>query len=282
MPLDQTASAGTGSLEGRRRLGGAFLIDIERIEPDPEQPRKVADLGAQEELNASVKRLGILQPITVRYDQDRTVYRIITGERRYRAAREADLPEVPCWVQTPKENQILVHQIVENWLRADMHPYDLADALARLRDAGGYSQRRIAEETGKSEGEISKLLSLLQLAPDVQKAAREDTASRITKSHLYVLTNLPLEQQRNLINRMQREAINVADLQKIVQREQLTSGQPQRRGAPVKQFRYATSSATVTVTFRKRDVADADVTTALDEARAQVGEPYRKVLPQTH
>ena len=72
---------------------------------------------------------------------------------------EAGLAEIPCWVQSPKEDEVLQHQIVENWQRLDMHPYDLADALARLRDANSYSQRDLARETGKSEVEISKLLA---------------------------------------------------------------------------------------------------------------------------
>jgi len=276
LPLDDTVSAGPAPLEGRRRLGGAFLIDIDRIEPDPEQPRKVRDATAQGELDASVKRLGILQPITVRFEEERGIYRIISGELRYQAAKTANLPEVPCWVQTPSDDKVLVHQIVENWLRADMHPYDLADALARLRDAAGFTQKRIAEETGKSEGEISKLLSLQQLDPEVQKAAREDTTSRITKSHLYAVTKLPQEGQRKLIGLVERDGLTTAELEKLVERERVRHGEPKRRGAPVKQVRFSTSAATVTVTFRKRDVSSSDVAAALDEARAQVGQAYRK------
>lgn len=276
LALDDTPSAGAAPLEGRRRLGGAFLIDIDRIEADPEQPRKVRDATAQAELDASVKRLGILQPITVRFDEERGIYRIISGERRYQAAKTASLPEVPCWVQTPSDDKVLVHQIVENWLRAEMHPYDLADALVRLRDAAGFTQKRIAEETGKSEGEISKLLSLQQLAPEVQKAAREDTTGRITKSHLYAVTKLPPDGQHKFIALVQRDGLTTADLEKLVQREAVPLGHPKRRGAPVKQVRFSTSAATVTVTFRKRDVSSSDVAEALDEARLQVGEGYRK------
>ena len=88
-------------------------------------------------------------------------------------------------MQDLKEDQVLQHQIVENWQRLDMHPFDLADALARLRDANGYSQQDLARETGKSEGEISKLLAILDLDPAVQKAAREDQSGRITRRHLY-------------------------------------------------------------------------------------------------
>lgn len=276
MPLDDTDSSDLAPLEGRRRLGGAFLIDIDRIEPDPQQPRKVQDSTAQAELDASVKRLGILQPITVRFDDDRGIYRIISGERRYQAAKSANLPEVPCWVQTPSDDKVLVHQIVENWLRAEIHPYDLADALTRLRDTAGFTQKRIAKETGKSEGEISKLLSLQQLAPEVQKAARDDATSRITKSHLYALTKLPPQSQRKLIALVLRDGLTTADLEKLVEREHVRPGKPKRRGAPVKHVRFSTSRATVTVTFRKRDVTNSDVVTALDEARVQVDQANRK------
>jgi len=276
LPLDDTGSAGLAPLEGRRRLGGAFLIDIDRIEPDPQQPRKVRDATSQAELDASVKRLGILQPITVRFEDDRNIYRIISGERRYQAAKSADIPEVPCWLQSPSDDKVLVHQIVENWLRAEIHPYDLADALARLRDAAGFTQKRIAKETGKSEGEISKLLSLQQLDPEVQKAARQDTTSRITKSHLYAVTKLPPEGQRKLIALVQRDGLTTADLEKLVEREHVRPGEPKRRGAPVKHVRFSTSGATVTVTFRKRDVTNSDVATALDEARVQAAESRQK------
>jgi len=122
LPLSSDAAAAVGSLEGRRRLGGAFLIDLDRIKPDPDQPRKRFDTTAQRELNASVARLGILQPITVRFVEERNIYRIITGQRRFEAAKQANLQQLPCWVQTPKDREVLLHQIVENWQRADMHP----------------------------------------------------------------------------------------------------------------------------------------------------------------
>ena len=170
-PLADTQGPLNGSVEGRRRLGGAFAIARERIRPDPNQPRRRFDTEAQKELNDSVKRLGILQPITVRFLEAESIYQVISGERRYHAACEAGLAEIPCWVQSPKEEEVLLHQIVENWQRLDMHPFDLADALARLRDANHYTQNDLARETGKSKGEISKLFAILDLAPAVEAEA---------------------------------------------------------------------------------------------------------------
>jgi ParB family transcriptional regulator, chromosome partitioning protein len=183
LPLSSDASP-SASPEGRHRLVGAFVIDLSRIRPDRAQPRKNLDTEQQRELNASVKRIGILQPITVRFIETENVYQIIAGERRYRAAKEAGFTEIPCWLRTPDEHDILLHQIAENWQRAELHPYDLADALASLRDAYGYSQKELANWTSKPESEISRLLSLLKLNPAVQQAARKDETGSFTKRHL--------------------------------------------------------------------------------------------------
>lgn len=250
-------------------MAGAFAIARDRIRPDPYQARRRLDVHAQKELVESVKRLGILQPITVRYIDADGLYRIITGERRYRAACEAGLAEIPCWVQSPKEGEILLRQIVENWQRLDMHPYDLADALARLRDANGLSQRDLARETGKSEGEISKLLAILDLAPEAQKVARENAQGRITRRHLYAVRALPAGEQVDLIAKAADEAISGADMEQLVkQRLELARGH-NGRGAPVSHRRFKTAHATVTITFRKKDVSAEDILAALDEARDQ-------------
>lgn len=273
LPLDAGASPTHGSLEGRRRLGGAFAIALERVRPDPNQPRRRFDTEAQKELNDSVTRLGILQPITVRYLEAEGFYQVITGERRFHAAREARLPEIPCWVQSPKEEEVLLHQIVENWQRLDMHPYDLADALARLRDANAYSQRDLARETGKSEGEISKLLALLELDPAVQKVARDDQTGRITRRHLYAVRSLPPEDQLSLVRRAQEEVITASDMEQLAaKRSEALTGR-KRRGAPVSHHRFQTSRATVGITFRKKEVTTDDILGALDEVRLQVCPP---------
>lgn len=260
-------------MEGRHRLGGAFAIARDRIRPDPNQPRRRFDTDAQKELADSVRRLGILQPITVRFMEADGIYQVIAGERRYHAACEAKLSEIPCWVQEPKEQDVLLHQIVENWQRLDMHPYDLADALARLRDGNRLTQRDLARETGKSEGEISKLLALLDLAPAVQKVAREDTSGRFTRRHLYAIRSLPAAEQIRLVERTQKETVTAEQMEALAaERDQTIRGR-KRRGAPVSHHRFSTTQALVSVTFRKRNVTTKDIVAALDEARVQASPP---------
>jgi len=220
-----------------------------------------------------VRRLGILQPITVRYLESQNVYQIVTGERRFHAAKEAGLPEIPCWIQAPKEEDVLLHQIVENWQRLDMHPFDLADALARLRDANGYSQKEIAKATAKSEGEISKVLSLLDLDAEVQKLAREDHTGHITKRHLYAMKALPRDQQQKLLEKIRREGITADETEELAEKEARRLRSEPRRGAPVSQQRFKTTHATVSFVFRKKDIASDDILEALEEVRGQVTPP---------
>jgi len=182
-------------------------------------------------------------------------------------------------VQSPKEQEVFLHHIIENWQRLDMRPYDLADALARLRDANGYSQRDLARDTGKSAGDISKLLSLLDLAPQVQKLAREDRTGRLTRRDLYAVRTLPAEHQLALIRRAQHQSVTAAQMEVLVARRTEAFEGRKRRGASLSHHRFSTSQATVTVTFRKKDVTSEDILGAIDEVRAQLLSPDASASP---
>ncbi|MEX2285371.1 MAG: ParB/RepB/Spo0J family partition protein [Gemmatimonadota bacterium] len=256
------------ALDGRRRLAGAYFIDISRVRPDPTQPRRQLDAQAQQELVNSVRRFGIMQPISVRYLAAQKFYQIISGERRYHAALAAKLVEVPCWIQTPREEEVLVRQVVENWQRRDLSPFELADALAAIRDAHKYSQDDLARLTGKPKSEISKLLALLSLAPAAQQLARRD--SQLTRRQLYAVSQVPLDRQAALFEEVRQQGLKAEETEALVRRERRPA---HRRGAPVTLRRFQTGAAVVTVTFRKRTIADRDILAALDEARTQLVTP---------
>jgi ParB family transcriptional regulator, chromosome partitioning protein len=211
LSLDEDRIAHAGALAKRTRLAGAFLIDVTRIRRDPRQPRKTFDTKAQVELTASIERLGILQPITVRYIAEDDVYQVITGERRLQAANAAGVSEIPCWVQTPESKDILVHQIVENWQRSDLHPYDLANALAALRDASALSQKELSKLTGKPESEISRYLKLLTINPAAQEQARRDETGTISKRHLVAIADLPASDQPAMIQTIQETKMTATE-----------------------------------------------------------------------
>jgi ParB family chromosome partitioning protein len=259
--------------DARRSLAGAFFIKLDRIQPDPAQPRQTLDPASLQELTNSVHIHGILQPITVRHMPEQGMYQIIAGERRYLAATAAGLTEMPCWVQTPADQDILIQQIVENWQRADLHPFDLADTLVRLRDQRARSQKQLAELTGKPESEISRILSLLKLNPSIQVQCRTDVTGRLSRRHLEALAKLPEGEQVAVHEMVKTEKLTAQDTEKVVQ-EKLAEhrGEP-RRGAPVgTKKKFITPKATIVLFFRRKTVGVADVLEALDAAKRQARE----------
>lgn len=253
-------------------MTGAFLIQLNQIEPDPEQPRKNVDQEHIDELAASIKALGVLQPITIRFVEAVGKYRIIAGECRFTASKQAGLTEIPCWVRTPKENEILLEQVIENWQRADLNPFELADSLAILRDANGYTQQQLASVTGKSKGEISKILAILDLAPDVQVVARSAHTELFSKRHLYALSRLPTDRQETILTRIQREKLTARDVEKIAERMEREFERTDSRGARHFRRSFKTSLGYVTFTFRSNTIADQDVIEAMHEIKRQLAQ----------
>jgi ParB family chromosome partitioning protein len=245
-------------------------MPIDRIRPDPNQPRKRIADDHLKQLVASIKRVGILQPITLQYIEEDDMYQILSGECRFTAAKDAGLEFVPVWVKSPKNEEVLLHQVIENWHRSDLNPFDLADSLAQRKDANGLSQSDLARSTGKNKSEISRLLSLLELDADVQKIARSDTSGRFTKRHLFSVARLESEGQQKLVRRIEKDNLSALDVERIVARQERPQLTATSAGAPWTRHTYRTPHATVTLTFRKRDVTNADVLVALDELRKQL------------
>ena len=211
-----------------------------------------------------------MQPITLRYVEVDDIYQILSGECRFTAAKAAGLELVPVWVKTPKNEEVLLHQVIENWHRSDLNPFDLADSLAQLKAANGFSQTDLSTSTGKNKSEISRLLSLLELDPDVQKITREDSSGRITKRHLFAIARLDVDNQKKLVSRIQKQDLTAVDVERCVQRLEQPKGQGKTAGAPVTRRKYSTKHASVLLTFRKKDVGDDDVLLALDELKSQI------------
>jgi ParB family chromosome partitioning protein len=144
-------------------------IPLEEIETNPEQPRtSVGDLA---ELVKSIEAKGVLEPLLVRPIGDNR-YRIIAGERRFRAALEAGLTEVPCIEFDVPENEVIEIALIENLHRKDLHPFEEAEGYSSLVTKHGYTQQRIAEAVGKSRVSITEAMSLLVIPEDVRKECR--------------------------------------------------------------------------------------------------------------
>jgi len=160
-------------------------LEIERLSPSPLQPRMKFDDQAIDELAQSIRETGILQPV-VAVPEDGG-YRILIGERRWRAAQRAGLRKIPVLVRNiPKEQQLEV-SLIENLQREELNPLEVAFSFQRLVDELGYTQEKIAERVGKDRASVANYLRLLKLPAEIQEFLREEM---ITMGHARALLSL--------------------------------------------------------------------------------------------
>lgn len=162
-----------------------LLIPIEKIVPNPDQPRRTFAPEALEELRASIAEKGIIQPLIVRkHPRDAEIYEIVAGERRWRAAQLAKLHELPVIVRDFTDTEVLEVAIIENIQRADLNPLEEAMGYRQLMDRFGHTQEKLAEALSKSRSHIANLLRLLNLPDEVQEFLRE---GKLTAGHARAL-----------------------------------------------------------------------------------------------
>lgn len=158
--------------DGTRLLGRVAEVAVERIQPNPYQPRQEFKDEALDELAASMEELGVIQPITVRALGDGE-FGIISGERRLRAARRAGIDRLPAFVREASSEEMLEMALVENVQREELNPIEVALGYQRLMEECGLTQEEVAEKVSKSRASVSNFLRLLRLPPRAQAALRD-------------------------------------------------------------------------------------------------------------
>ena len=190
------------------------LIRISDIQKNPYQPRKEFSKEKIQELAQSIKENGLIQPIIVR--QSPVIgYEILAGERRYRASIEAGLSEVPVIIKKLSDQDMMIHSIIENLQREDLNPIEEAKAYQSLIDKG-YTHADIAEKMGKSRPYITNLVRLLTLPDFILK---EVETGKLSQAHARLLIQLPLKEQKNLLNRIQKEDLSVRQVEYLLKEE---------------------------------------------------------------
>ncbi|MBQ2262033.1 MAG: ParB/RepB/Spo0J family partition protein [Loktanella sp.] len=165
------------------------FVPVERVRPNPDQPRRTFADDALQELAASVSEKGIIQPLIVRVSpQDPDMFEIVAGERRWRAAQIAKLHEVPVLIRSYTDTEVLEVAIIENIQRADLNPVDEAASYRQLMDKFGHTQDQMATALGKSRSHIANLLRLLSLPEEVQGYL---VAGTLTAGHARTLVGHP-------------------------------------------------------------------------------------------
>jgi ParB family chromosome partitioning protein len=231
-----------GDLSTERKDGvntGVREVPITQIEPNQFQPRDHFDEEALAGLTASIRELGVLQPILVRQiAPDR--YELVAGERRWRASKRAGLQLMPVIVREVTDTLSLQQALVENLHREDLNPLEEAAAYQQLIEDFGLTQEEVAQRVGKSRSAVTNLLRLFQLPPSVQKLVAE---GKVSAGHAKVLLSTPdRSYQETLALRVAAQGLSVRDTEELVRQrneshEDGSEGSSESRGARIPKLR---------------------------------------------
>ena len=197
-----------------RTDGGSAIseIDIDSISPNPDQPRRTFSEEGLDELAASMRELGVIQPLSLRAAPDGG-YQIIAGERRWRAARRAGLATVPAYVRTASDSEVTEMALIENIQREDLTSIEVALAFKKLLDTYELTQERLSERVGKSRTVITNHLRLLKLPAEIQLALRDH---KLDMGHARALLSIDdAKLQLKIFKQILKEGLSVRMVEKL-------------------------------------------------------------------
>jgi ParB family chromosome partitioning protein len=249
------------------------LVPLAEIEPDPRQPRST--MGELGDLVASIRDKGVLEPLLLRKHPDAApaeekAYRIVSGERRYHAALEAGLFEVPVIVLDVSDEEALEIALIENLQRKDLTPFEEAEGYRMLADRHAYTHEQIAEAVGKSRTAVTETLALLQIPVRVRDAVQALGVTSKTVL-LEILKARSEEEMIQLLERVASLGMSRDDLRRRTRR-----GAGGRRKPFVFTFKSPDQSYRLNLTFRRSSVDRGDLITALRQILDQLLEEQRR------
>ncbi|MBX7185225.1 MAG: ParB/RepB/Spo0J family partition protein [Vicinamibacteria bacterium] len=240
-------------------------IPIEDIDPNPNQPRQ--NVGDLSELIASIREKGVLEPIIVRRKDSR--FQIVAGERRYRAAIEAGLPEIPSVVKELSDPEVMEIALIENLQRKDLTAFEEADGLKVLAESHGYTHEMMAEKLGKSRTTVTETLTLSSMPDRVRELCR--LADISSKSVLIqVVRQQTPEKMVAFIDTLQKTGVGPTR----AEARRLIKAVPDRKGRPKNfVFTYKTGrdrGLSLSLKFGRSDVSKSDIVAALEELTGEI------------
>ena len=215
------------TMDDNETQGSSFIseIEIDKIKPNPDQPRVDFDDEAMEELATSIQKIGVIQPITLHELKDGG-YQIIAGERRYRASVMLNLKSIPAYVKTVDDENVMEMALVENIQREDLNAIEIALTYQKLIDSQSLTQMQLSERVGKKRATIANYMRLLKLPAEVQMGIKD---RKIDMGHARALVTIPDPViQLNIYNKIVKEGLSVRKVEAIVKNEiaQLSQNNP--------------------------------------------------------
>ena len=240
------------------------LVPIDRVDPNPEQPRQV--MGDLSELMASIAEKGVIEPLVVRQRGNR--YQIVAGERRYQAAVQLGLRDLPVVIREVDDTEMVEVALVENIQRKDLGPFEEAEALASLSDRCGYTHEDLAKRLGKSRSSITESLALAEMPAEVRNLCR--LADISSKSLLLQIVRQQTPQKMvALVEQLTREAqdgtVTREQARKVVAKPKF--GRPRHY---VFAYRAPTKTFSMRLQFKKSEVDRTEVIAALEGIIAEL------------
>ncbi len=213
--------------------GSIALIEVDKIRPNPAQPRKEFDEERMRELEQSIAQKGVVQPITVRQVDDE--FELIVGERRWRASDGIGLEHIPAYILDVKsDTEMMEYALIENVQRQDLNPIELAHAYNALVEQHGLSQEQVAEQVGKKRSTITNFIRLLDLPSYIQQSVKN---AEISAGHARSLLGIEDERTQRLVwEQVVAEGLSVREVENLV-REMNTPEEDTETARPVEKTR---------------------------------------------
>ena len=219
---DLKSTAGNLKPELVEQSTGVLRVSLDQIEVNPKQPRHDFDETALSELAASLKLHDIIQPLTVS-KLPNGKFRLIAGERRFRAAKIAGLTDVPVYIRQANDVQLLELSLLENLQRENLNAIEIALSYKRLMDELDYTQEQVAERMGKERSTVANYIRLLKLPPDIQVSVRNGI---ISMGHARALINVDVvDKQLFIFNEIKSRGLSVRQTEELVRKIYSNKGQ---------------------------------------------------------
>jgi ParB family transcriptional regulator, chromosome partitioning protein len=233
------------------------MIPIDKIRPNPDQPRK--HIGDVRELSDSIREKGVLEPLLVRYVPREDMYYIISGERRFHASQAAGLHELPCIEKIADDAETLELALIENLQRKDLTPFEEADGLQRLADQFDYTHDDIAKKIGRSRSSVTETMSLRVIPADVRRSCTESAIT--SKSLLLQVARQPTERKMlEMVDRIRQGGLTRDEARRV--RKEETESAP-RLQPFVFDYDAEDQSFHLRLQFRKSHVSGEELAAAL-------------------